>query len=174
MTLSRQTHLRTFIRAFIDLWTGTTHTHIDQQDKKTEFKTCTLPFMKSSKEHNLASARVYIKNQTSIKVWPLRSKLSVVIRSFEPLTRPPTKCYNACFSSHLLDQRPMTWFPYSPNCTQKAPDPEQLTPRLPTLLKETNSHARMISNFASLQSFLHTSSTHSFYTPLGLPLDLWC
>jgi len=55
--------------------------------------------MKISREHNPYGSKVYIKNQTSIQVWPLRSELSMFTRSFEPLTQSPTECYNACFSS---------------------------------------------------------------------------
>jgi len=68
-------------------------------EQNTKFKTYTLPFMKISRQHNLSGSNVFIKNQTSIKVWPLRSELSVFTRSFEPLTRSPTECNNACFPS---------------------------------------------------------------------------
>jgi len=74
----------------------------------------------------------------------------------------------------LLDQRPMTWLPSSPNCTLKTPNSGQFVPHLPLVLKETNSHIRMISSSVDLKSFLHSHSTHSFYAPLGFPLDLWC
>ncbi len=73
------------------------HSQISRTE--TEFKTYTLPFMKISREHNLSGSSIFIKNQTPIKVWPLRSELSVFTRSFEPLTRSPTECNNACFPS---------------------------------------------------------------------------
>jgi len=134
LTLSLQTHLGIFLHAFTDLWTGTTHTFSDQQNRKTEFKTCTLPFMKISREHNLSGSRVYIKNQTSIKVWPLRSKLSVFTRSFEPLTRSTIECNNACLSSLCWTRDLWPNHPWIQNVLRKYLTLDNLIPRFDTTI----------------------------------------
>jgi len=137
------------------------HSH-RSAEQKSQIQTCTLPFTKITREHNISGSIVYIRNQTSIKVWPLRLELLV-------FTRSPIEYYNACFSFHLLDQRPTTGFPFSPNRILKAPDFEQSTLSLPMLLEQTHFHAKMISSFAGFQTFLHPHSMLSFFPPSGFP-----
>jgi len=124
--------------------------------------------MKISREHNLFGSSVFIKNQTPIKVWPLRSELSVFTQSFEPLTRSPTKCNNACFlhsaglktydlitlESKMYSESTWLWTVYT------------------TLANATRRDwlsCKMISSTTGFKSFPHSHSIHSFYRPSGFP-----
>jgi hypothetical protein len=130
--------------------------------------------MKISREHNLSGSRVYIKYQTSIKVWPLRLELSVFTRSFEPLTRSPTECYNACFFSFCWTRDLWPKYPRVQIALRKHSTLNNLycacqcySKRL-TLMQKWSA-ALLVSNPFCILTW-HTHSMHL----QDFPLDLWC
>jgi len=79
LTLSLQTHLRIFLHAFTDLWTGTTHTLTNQQNKKPNSKLTPCLSWKSP-ESTIFLAPVYsskIKHLLRYGLWGQSSRCSL-------------------------------------------------------------------------------------------------